>query len=215
MSVEVKICGLSTEKTVEAAVAGGARYVGFVFYPASPRAVTADQARILAGLVPPSVMKVGLFVDPDDALLHRTLDTLPLDILQLHGHEEPERCRAIRSQFKRQVMKAIRVGTAPDAAAAERYDGAVDRLLFDAHPPRRPNALPGGNGEVFDWTLLAGRHWPMPWMLSGGLNARVLAEAVRITGALTVDVSSGVETSPGVKDAILIREFLERARSVG
>jgi phosphoribosylanthranilate isomerase len=195
--IEAKICGLSTARTVEAAVLGGAAYVGFVFYPPSPRAVTPELAAVLSASVPKRVQKVGL------------------DILQLHGQEEPERCRAIRARFGRPVMKAIRVGTAEDIAATGRYVGAVDRLLFDAHPPRRAGALPGGNGEAFDWTLLAGRQWPLPWMLSGGLNPAILGAAVRVTGAAAVDVSSGVESSPGIKDLALIRDFLERARSLG
>jgi phosphoribosylanthranilate isomerase len=213
--IEAKICGLSTARTVEAAVLGGAAYVGFVFYPPSPRAVTPELAAVLSASVPKRVQKVGLVVDADDATLGRILDKVDLDILQLHGQEEPERCRAIRARFGRPVMKAIRVGTAEDIAATGRYVGAVDRLLFDAHPPRRAGALPGGNGEAFDWTLLAGRQWPLPWMLSGGLNPAILGAAVRVTGAAAVDVSSGVESSPGIKDLALIRDFLERARSLG
>ncbi|HTH98660.1 MAG TPA: phosphoribosylanthranilate isomerase [Stellaceae bacterium] len=215
MSVAVKICGLSTADTVEAAVNAGADYVGFVFYPPSPRAVTIEQAVRLTALVPSHVGRVGLFVDPDDDLLRRVLDRVPLEILQLHGKEEPDRVRAIRQRFGRPVMKAIKVASAEDVTVATRYLDAADRLLFDAMPPKRDGALPGGNGESFDWTLLAGRHWPLPWMLSGGLNAAVLPQAVRVTGAPALDVSSGVETNPGIKDIGLIRDFIATARQLG
>jgi phosphoribosylanthranilate isomerase len=214
LSVAVKICGLSTPDTVEAAVEAGARHVGFVFFPKSPRFVTIEQAAQLARLVPAHVTRVGLFVDADDDLLRRTLDRVPLDMLQLHGGEAPDRVAAIRQRFGRPVMKAIRVGTAEDVTAAQRFIGSVDWLLFDAHPPKREGALPGGNGEAFDWTLLAGRHWPVPWMLSGGLNVEVLARAVRVTGAPCVDVSSGVESAPGIKDIGMIREFVSRASAL-
>jgi phosphoribosylanthranilate isomerase len=215
MSVAAKICGLSTPETVAAAVQGGARFVGFVFYPPSPRSVTPEQAARLAAQVPSTVTKVGLFVDPDDAMLEALLRVMPLDMLQLHGKESPDRAAAIRERFRRPVMKALRIGDAQDVAAAEPYLGRVDRLLFDARPPALPNALPGGNGVPFDWSLLAGRHWPLPWMLSGGLDAGNLTEAVRVTGAEAVDVSSGVETSPGIKDIGLIRTFLETTRRLG
>ena len=214
MSLAVKICGLSTPETVEAAVAGGADYVGFVFYPKSPRCVTparaADLVRPLAG----RVRRCGLFVDPDDGLLDSALAAVPLDLLQLHGAETPERCAALRERYRRPVMKAVSIATAEDVARAERWVGAVDLLLFDAKPPSGPDALPGGNGVAFDWSLLAGRSWPVPWMLSGGLNAGNLRDAVRATRAPAVDVSSGVETSPGIKAPVLIREFLGVARAL-
>lgn len=215
MSLSVKICGLSTGETIEAAIGAGASLVGFVFYPPSPRAVTPEQAARLVRPVPPTVTKVGLFVDPDDALLDRTLTLAGLDMIQLHGLEPPERVAQIRERFRRPVMKAIRVGTAADVDAAQRYFGAADRLLFDAQPPRRPDALPGGNGEPFDWSLLAGRAWPLPWMLSGGLTIANITEAVRTTGAPAIDLSSGVETSPGIKDVGLIRDFIAAARALG
>jgi len=215
MSPAVKICGLSTEETVAAAVEAGAGLVGFVFYPPSPRAVTAERAARLVQGVPPTVAKVGLFVDPDDALLDRVLTAAGLDVIQLHGQEAPGRAAQIRERFRRPVMKAIKVGTAEDVAVADRYLGAVDRLLFDAQPPRRPGALPGGNGEPFDWTLLADRSWPLSWMLSGGLSIGNVADAVRITRAPALDISSGVETSPGVKDVALIRDFIATAKRLG
>ena len=215
MSLSVKICGLSTEETIEAAIGAGASLVGFVFYPPSPRAVTPEQVARLVRPVPPTVTKVGLFVDPDDALLDRTLTLTGLDMIQLHGLEPPERVAQIRERFRRPVMKAIRVGNAADVEVAQRYFGAADRLLFDAQPPRRPDALPGGNGEPFDWSLLAGRAWPRPWMLSGGLTIANIAQAVRTTGAAAIDLSSGVETSPGIKDVGLIRDFIATARTLG
>lgn len=215
MSLTIKICGLSTEETIAAAVEAGAGLVGFVFYPPSPRAVTPDRAAGLARGVPPSVSKVGLFVDPDDALLDRVLTLTGLDIIQLHGLEPPERVAQIRERFRRPVMKVIRVGTAADVAIADRYLEVADRLLFDARPPKRAGALPGGNGEPFDWSLLAGRSWPLPWMLSGGLSIENVAEAVRATGAPAIDLSSGVETSPGIKDVGLIKAFIATAKQLG
>ena len=212
MKLAVKICGLSTEETVAAAVEAGADLVGFVFYPPSPRAVTPERVARLALGVPRTIAKVGLFVDPDDALLDRALSQAGLDVIQLHGHEPPGRVAQIRERFRRPVMKAIKIGTAEDVAAAERYLAAADRLLFDAQPPKRPGALPGGNGEPFDWTLLADRTWPLPWMLSGGLTVENVAEAVRITRTPAVDVSSGVEVSPGIKDMGLIRDFIAAAK---
>jgi phosphoribosylanthranilate isomerase len=213
LTLSVKICGLSTPETVEAAVAGGADYVGFVFFPKSPRHVTPARAADLARLVPGGVRRCGLFVDPDDALLDQVLATVPLDILQLHGAEPPARCAALRERYRRPVMKAVSIATADDVARAESWLGAIDLLLFDAKPPRA-DALPGGNGVAFDWRLLADRSWPLPWMLSGGLNAGNLREAVRMTRAPVVDVSSGVETSPGMKSPALIREFLQIARGL-
>jgi phosphoribosylanthranilate isomerase len=214
LSLAVKICGLSTPETVEAAVAGGADYVGFVFYPKSPRHVTPARAGDLARSLAGRVRRCGLFVDPDDALLDTVLAAVPLDLLQLHGAETPERCAALRERYRRPVMKAVSVAGPEDVARAESWIGAVDLLLFDAKPPPSPDALPGGNGVAFDWSLLADRSWPVPWMLSGGLNAGNLREAVRATGAPAVDVSSGVETSPGIKSPALIRAFLDAARAL-
>ena len=213
--VAVKICGLSTEATVAAAVAGGAAFVGFVFYPPSPRAVTPARAGALAAAVPAGIVRVGLFVDPTDEALAATLAEAPLDMLQLHGRESAERVAAVRRRFGLAVMKAVPIAAAEDFAAAAPYLDVADRLLFDAKPPRRAGALPGGNGEAFDWRLLAGRAFPIPWMLSGGLTAETLAEAVRQSGAASVDVSSGVETAPGVKDRAKIAAFLAAARRLG
>ena len=162
MTLTVKICGLSTEETIDAAINAGADLIGFVFYPPSPRAVTPEQVARLVRPVPKAIGKVGLFVDPDDAFLDRVLTLTGLDMIQLHGLEEPGRVAQIRERFRRPVMKAIRVGSAADVAVADRYLAAADRLLFDAQPPKRADALPGGNGEPFDWSLLAGRSCPCP-----------------------------------------------------
>ncbi|MGE0258982.1 MAG: phosphoribosylanthranilate isomerase [Alphaproteobacteria bacterium] len=212
MSVTAKICGLSSEDAVAAAVEGGAAYLGFVFYPPSPRSVSPARAGALCAGVPVSVRRVGLFVDADDAAIGRALDAAPLDMLQFHGRESPERVAQVKARFGRPVMKAIPVASAEDVSAASLYEDCADFLLFDAKPPRRDDALPGGNGLAFDWRLIAGRRWRLPWMLSGGLTAGLLAEAVRISGARAVDVSSGVERCPGDKDPEKIGEFLSAVR---
>ena len=214
MSVVAKICGLSSEDAVAAAVEGGAAYLGFVFYPPSPRAVSPSRAAVLGAAVPESVLRVGLFVDADDGAIEAALAAAPLDILQFHGSETPERVAAVKARFGRPVMKAIPVASAEDVRAAARYEDCADLLLFDAKPPRRDDALPGGNGLAFDWRLIAGRRWRLPWMLSGGLTASLLPEAVRISGASAVDVSSGVERRPGEKDPAKIRGFLAAAKSL-
>ncbi len=210
MSVEAKICGLSTAEAVAAAARHGARYVGFVFYPPSRRNLTPALAGALAAVVPPGIAKVGLFVDADDATLAEALDKAPLDLLQFHGRESPERVLWAKRRFGKPVMKSIPVAAAADLKLAEAYYGVADRLMFDAKPPKDAT-VPGGNGLVFDWELLAGKRWPVPWMLSGGLTAENLATAVRITHAGAVDVSSGVESAPGVKDPDKIAAFLARA----
>jgi phosphoribosylanthranilate isomerase len=214
MSLAVKICGLATPEAVEAAVMGGAAYVGFNFYPKSPRHVTVSRAADLARLVPSRTRRCGLFVDPEDGAISAALKILPLDLLQLHGSEPPERCAALRERYRRPVIKAISIAGPEDVARAERWLGTIDYLLFDARPPAAPDALPGGNGVAFDWRLLGRRSWPVPWLLAGGLNAENLAEAVGATHAPAVDVSSGVETAPGIKDPTLIREFLAAAKSI-
>jgi phosphoribosylanthranilate isomerase len=212
--VTVKICGLTTEPAIAASVAGGADIVGFVFYPPSPRNVTPARAAALCRAVPPGITRVGLFVDASDREIAASLAVAPLDLLQFHGRETPERVAAARRRFGRPVMKAIAVAVAADVAAADDYLGAADWLLFDAKPPPRADALPGGNGVAFEWRLLAPRRFPIPWMLSGGLTAATLADAVRLTGAASVDVSSGVETSPGIKDPARIAAFLATAKAL-
>ncbi len=208
MTVATKICGLTEPESLRAAVAGGARYVGFVFYPRSPRAIAPPMAAELARLLPTGVRSVGLFVDPDDEFLEHVTGQVPLDLIQLHGGETPRRIAEIKGRYALPVMKAIRVGGPEDLTAAMEAAEVSDRLLFDAKPPAKVSALPGGNGIAFDWTILAGRSWPRPWMLSGGLTADNVAEAVRVTGATEVDVSSGVEDRPGHKDPALVRAFL-------
>jgi len=214
MSVAAKICGLSSEAAVAAAVAGGAAYLGFVFYPPSPRAVSADEAARLCAGVPAGIARVGLFVDAEDEAIAAVLATAPLDILQFHGSESPPRVAEARARFGLRVIKAVAIAKPQDVCAAAPYDGVADLLLFDAKPPRRVDALPGGNGLAFDWGLIAGRKWRRPWMLSGGLTAELLPEAVRVSGAAAVDVSSGVERRPGDKDPEKIRAFLAVARSL-
>lgn len=212
MPVEAKICGLSDAASVDAAVAHGARYIGFVFYPASPRNVSPEAAAKLVGRVPEGITRVGVFVDPDDAFLESVLKEAPLDMLQLHGEEAPDRAAYIRARFGLPVMKAIKVANEEDVAKAFRYQDAADMLLFDARPPADdPEALPGGNGIAFDRLLVRDGGWSLPWMLSGGLDAETLAAAVEASGAHTVDVSSGVEDAPGEKNVDKIRAFLESA----
>ena len=211
MGVTAKICGLSTEEAVTAASAGGAAYLGFVFFPPSPRAVTPRRAARLCAGVPAGIARVGLFVDADDRAMEAALAAAPIDILQFHGGETPERVAAAKQRFGRPVMKAVTIAGVEDVIGAARYEDIADLLLFDAKPPRRPDALPGGNGLAFDWALIADRSWRAPWMLSGGLTTELLPEAVRISRAAAVDVSSGVESRPGVKDLGKIRTFLAAA----
>lgn len=210
--VAAKICGLASAEAVRAAVAGGASYVGFVFYPPSPRAVSPAAAASLGAGLPPAVARVGLFVDADDATIAAALASAPLDILQFHGSESPSRVAAAQARFGCRIMKAIAIGGPDDLQRAAPYEAVADLLLFDARPPPRADALPGGNGVAFDWGLLAGREWRRPWLLSGGLTAELLPQAVRLSGARAVDVSSGVESRPGVKDVGKIREFLAAAQ---
>ncbi|WP_207482118.1 phosphoribosylanthranilate isomerase [Arenibaculum pallidiluteum] len=208
MTVQAKICGITDPAALQASIDGGARWIGLVFFERSPRHIAAPLAAQLARMVPTGVRTVGLFVDPDDAYLEHVVTQVPLDMIQLHGAETPERVSAIKEAWGLPVMKAIKVSDAADLDAAAAWAGVADRLLFDAKPPAKVTALPGGNGLSFDWTLLRGRDWPTPWMLSGGLTPGNVAEAVRISGAPAVDVSSGVETRPGHKDPDLVRAFL-------
>ncbi len=209
-NILVKICGLSEPDHVRAAVAAGADYVGFVFFAKSPRNVSVAQAEALAAMVPDDVRKVALVVNADDAFLDELVAQVQLDMLQLHGAETPERVTEIKARYGLPVMKAVGVGEASDLAALDRYAAVADQLLVDAKPPKGAD-LPGGNGLAFDWRLIAGRDWPVPWMLAGGLTPGNVAEAVRLTGAEQVDVSSGVENGPGAKDETLIAEFVKAA----
>lgn len=208
MSISIKFCGLSQPADIAAAAEAGARYVGFVFFPKSPRAVSLTQARDLALAVPVGVAKVGLVVDPEDAFLDQLLAEVPLDILQLHGHETPTRVAEIRARTGLPVMKAIGIAEADDLGQIADYAAVSDQLLIDAKPPKNAD-LPGGNGLSFDWRLLAGRRWPVPWMLAGGLTPDNVRLAVQMTGAQQVDVSSGVESRAGVKDPTLIHAFAD------
>jgi len=211
-SVRVKICGLTEAADVAAAVAAGAAYVGFVFFPPSPRSLSRPAARALALEVPPGVAKVALTVDADDALLDALCTEVPLDMLQLHGSESPARVREVKARHGLPVMKAIGLAGAADLAQIDRFAGAADQLLIDAKPP--PGASrPGGNATAFDWGLIEGRDWPLPWLLAGGLTPDNVAEAVRRSGARQLDVSSGVECAPGRKDPALIRDFVRAARA--
>lgn len=215
MTVAAKICGINNAAAMQAAVANGAGFVGLVFYPQSPRSITPGTAAQLVALVPDDVAKVGLFVDPDNVLIARVLQDVPLDLLQLHGEETPQRCAEIKQRFGLPVMKVIKVATLDDVGSAKEYSAIVDWLMFDAKAPSSmSDALPGGNAVRFDWTLLAGWSWPVPWMLAGGLTADNVATAVERSGALVVDVSSGVESAPGKKDPAEIERFLEAVASL-
>ncbi|URW76513.1 phosphoribosylanthranilate isomerase [Sphingomonas donggukensis] len=207
MPVSAKICGLSTEDTLGAAIAGGASHVGFVFFAPSPRDVDPARAAALVAMVPDHVRAVGVFVDPDDAAVERAVSVAGIDTLQLHK-TAPSRVAALRARFGIETWAAVAVKTRADLDAARSYAGAADRILYDAKTPDGA-ALPGGMGVRFDWSLLDGFRHPLPWALSGGLDAGNVAEAVRRTGATLVDVSSGVESAPGVKDVDKIAAFLQ------
>ena len=206
----VKICGLRTAADIETAAQAGARYAGFVFFPRSPRNLSVDEAAALALAATDGIARVGLFVDPTDADLDHVLASVPLDIVQLHGAEPPARVAQVRARTGLPVIKAVGVAGPGDLPALTDYGIVADILLIDAKPPKDA-ALPGGNGLAFDWSLLAGRRFLRPWMLAGGLTPGNVAEAIRLTRAPAVDVSSGVESAPGVKDAGLIRDFVAAA----
>jgi len=211
MATKVKICGLKTEAALEAALAGGADYVGLVFFPPSPRNVTPAAAKALADKARGRARIVALMVDPDDALIDSVMASADPDLIQLHGEEKPERVSEIHRRWGRPVMKAIKVETAADTRAADDYRGATDLILYDARAPAE-STRPGGNGAPFDWRALTGVGDSRGFVLSGGLTPDNVAEAIRITGAAVVDVSSGVERRPGEKDPDLIRRFLQAAK---
>ena len=214
MKVASKICGVSDRACMDAAADGGAAYVGFVFFPPSPRNVTPNQVAALVPNLPDEVEAVALVVDPDDSLLDAIVGIPGISMLQLHGVETPSRVLEIKDRTGRPTMKAVKVSEALDLDAATAYFDVADMLLFDAKPPSDlTDALPGGNAISFDWNILTGRDWPMPWMLSGGLTAGNVIEAIQISGASAVDVSSGVETTSGLKDPDLIRSFLSIVKS--
>lgn len=211
--VRSKICGLKTREDVQAAAAAGAAYVGFVFFSKSPRHLDIETARDLALEVPLGIAKVALTVNATDAELDAITANVPLDMLQLHGKESPERVAQIKARNGLPVMKAVGVAEAGDLEAIKAYEAVADQILIDAKPAQGAE-LPGGNGLAFDWRLIAGRQWARPWMLAGGLTPGNAAEAVRMTGARQLDVSSGVESAPGVKDAGKIEAFIRAAHSV-
>lgn len=210
--VFAKICGLSTPETLDAAIAGGASHVGLMFFPPSPRAISLDQAVALARRTPPRVKIVGVFVDPDDQLVDNAITSGELDVIQLHG-VSPERAASLRRLAGFETWASIGVRASEDLRGAAAYRGAVDRLLYDAKAPEGA-PVPGGQGVRFDWRLLAGFDHPLPWALAGGLDAGNVAEAVGATGARMVDVSSGVESAPGVKDVDKIAAFLQAAAAL-
>lgn len=211
--IAIKICGLSTPETLDAAIASGASHVGFVHFPKSPRHVDADKLAMLAAHVPAHVRKVGVLVDPDDALLDIVIRAGQLDAVQLHGKEMPDRIAAIRARHSTEIWKAVAVKSSTDIAGAIAYAGATDFLLFDAKTPEGAN-LPGGMGLRFDWRLLQGYNGPLPWGLSGGLDADNVADAILTTGTTLVDISSGVECAPGIKDVDKIAAFCQAVRQI-
>ena len=212
MSLLVKICGLSTRETLETALHAGADMVGFVFFPPSPRHVSLETGRDLGRQVKRRALKVALTVDADDSTLDNIMDALSPDIFQLHGKESVARLRDIKQKFGRPVMKAVPVATAADLAVLPGYAAVADRILFDARAPKDATR-PGGLGAPFDWHLLENLDLKLPYMVSGGLHADNVAEALRVTGAGGVDVSSGIESAPGVKDPELIKAFIRAARA--
>ncbi len=210
--VSVKICGISTVDDVRACAGAGANYMGLVFFEKSPRNITIPAARDLALAAPMGLAKVALVVNPSDAELDAIAGTVPLDMIQLHGRETPERVAEVKARYGLPVMKAVGIADANDLPKLESYFGVADQILVDAKPPKG-GELPGGNGLSFDWRLIAGRRWPCPWMLAGGLTPENVAEAVKMTGAKQVDVSSGVEDAPGQKNAELIQKFVQSSRA--
>ncbi|MDA9005250.1 phosphoribosylanthranilate isomerase [Amylibacter sp.] len=208
--MRVKICGLTTLNTLSAAINSGATYVGFVFFEKSPRHLTIEQAIKMANIVPDGICKTALVVDPSDKDLDDLLDKVPVDMIQLHGHESAERVSEVKDKFGLPVMKAVGISDESDLVNLYEHSRIADQILVDAKPPKNA-ILPGGNGLSFDWKLLAGRRWSTPWMLAGGLNSSNLLQAAKLTGARQFDVSSGVETSTGVKDIKLISDFIQAA----
>ncbi|WP_417587832.1 phosphoribosylanthranilate isomerase [Pararhodobacter oceanensis] len=209
--IQVKICGLTKPQDMEAVAAAGASYAGLNFFPKSPRYVSGALAREISLAAPVGLARVGLFVNADDAQLDAVLAEVPLDFLQLHGAETPERIEEIRARYGLPLIKAVGVADAEDVSKLSDYARHADMLLVDAKPPKNAE-LPGGNGLTFDWRLIAGRRWSVPWMLAGGLTPDNVAQAVKLTGARMVDVASGVESAPGVKDPALIARFTAAAQ---
>lgn len=210
-NIRIKMCGLTRLEDVTAAAEAGANYIGFVFFRHSRRHLDIAAAAALAHATPKGIKRVALTVDAGDAELDALTSAVPLDMLQLHGSETAARVAEIKARYGLKVMKAIGIAEASDLALIDVYAGVADQLLIDAKPPKGA-AQPGGNALAFDWSLIAGRRWLLPWMLAGGLTPENAAEAIQRTGARQLDVSSGIETAPGIKDAALMRAFAEAAR---
>ncbi len=208
MAIDVKICGLSTPETIDAAIAGGATHIGLMFFANSPRNLSIERAAALTKNLPEHIKAVGVFVDPEAAFLDEVRRQVTLQVIQLHGEERPALVSQIAQRHGVEVWKVIPVKTADDLKLAQKYRGAAHRILYDAKTPKSAD-LPGGMGLSFDWSLLQGVSHPMPWGLAGGLYSGNVAEAVRVTGAMLVDVSSGVESAPGIKDVDKIAAFLK------
>ena len=210
--IPVKICGLTHSDDLAAAVRAGARYIGFNFFPKSPRYVSPEKAAALAAEVPLGVAKVALVVNPTDEVLDDIINTAPIDMIQLHGSESPERVSEVKARYGLPVIKAIGIAGPEDVAKIDVYARVADQLLIDAKAPKDA-ALPGGNGIAFDWRLLADKkYWTVPWMLAGGLTVDNVAEAIRLTGAKQVDLASAVESSPGRKDPAKMQAFIAAAQ---
>ena len=212
--IATKICGVKDRAAIDAAIEGGAAFLGLMFYAPSPRAISIEEAADLAAYVDGRVPLVGVFVDPDAELIRKVISAVPLACVQLHGAETPAQVQSFRTTFGLPVIKAVAIGGAEDIARAHEYEEVADYLLFDAKPPKAEGYLPGGNALSFDWTLIARENWGKPWLLSGGLTTDNLAEAVHTSGAAAVDVSSGVERAKGEKNPALIRAFLEAANKL-
>lgn len=207
----IKICGIKSPDILSVAASAGARFAGLVFVQQSPRYIAPEQARILALQMPTGVRSVGLFVNPDDAILDNILGTVPLDYIQLHGDESPARIQAIKSKYHVPIMKAFPVATSEDIKRVEKFSSVIDWIIFDAKAPVESN-IAGGNGIAFDWTILKGKKFLKPWMLSGGLTPENVGEALSMLSPDAVDVSSGVESVRGVKDAQKIKDFCTKIR---
>lgn len=209
--MRVKICGIKTEETLLTAVNSGVDYIGFVFFEKSPRNISIENAALLAKLVPSSVTKVALTVNAGDVFFDRLLREVSIDMLQLHGQESLERVTSIKEKYGKPVMKAVGVSDRSDLSKIDAYAMVADQILVDAKPPKDAT-LQGGNGLPFDWRLITGRNWPIPWMLAGGLTVDNVSEACALTGADQVDLSSGVEIAPGIKDPQKIAAFIKAAK---
>lgn len=214
MTLDIKICGLKSEDALAAALAGGASHVGFIFFPKSPRNIAPADAGRLREAATGRAKAVAVTVDADDATLDAIVAGMRPDMLQLHGHETPERVAALKARYGLPAIKAFSIRETADLSAIEPYRGVADRFLFDAKPPRGAE-LPGGNGVPFDWRVLAALEPGVDYMLSGGLNAENIGEALRLVSPAGIDISSGVESAPGVKDAGLIDAFFRAVRAAG